>query len=268
MDDTRRLTYAELASARGVTVATARRMATRYKWAKSLGNDGLARVAVPEAALRAPTGANGASSIEDETPVHAPMAAVEAVVGALREELVRANERTDRANERAERAERVAGVLRAKLVTARYVGEVLGAEVADLRRRLDASDARLTAVLEAPRKRYWWPWGRKLVWAGVVWAVAGPALAAADFTGNALLELCLDVDGTETKLTYCLGYTRGVAESLDLRTGAGLCMPTGVTDERMRDVMIRYLVNNPLVRQDPAVELTRLALIEAFPCKR
>ena len=53
MDDTRRLTYGELAAARGVTVATARRMATRYKWPKQVGNDGLARVAVPVAALRA-----------------------------------------------------------------------------------------------------------------------------------------------------------------------------------------------------------------------
>src|SRR3954470_1627215 len=55
MDDTRRLTYGELAAARGVTVATARRMATRYKWPKQMGNDGLARVSVPEAALRANT---------------------------------------------------------------------------------------------------------------------------------------------------------------------------------------------------------------------
>ena len=107
--------------------------------------------------------------------------------------------------------------------------------------------------------------GRKLVWAGVVWAVAGPTLAAADFTGNALFEIC---HGTEARVTYCKGYIRGVAQSLDLREGVGLCMPTGITDDRMHDVVISYLVINLQVRYDPAVELTRLALIEAFPCRR
>ena len=79
MDNTRRLTYGELAAARGVTVATARRMATRYKWPKQVGNDGLARVSVPEAALRANT---PAKVVMTEVAPEA-VAALEAVIRAL-----------------------------------------------------------------------------------------------------------------------------------------------------------------------------------------
>src|SRR3954453_18822627 len=82
MDETRRLTYGELAAARGVTVATARRMAPRYKWPKQVGNDGLARVAVPVAALRAMDRPDAPGAIAAPEAV----AALEAVIGALREE--------------------------------------------------------------------------------------------------------------------------------------------------------------------------------------
>src|SRR3954463_5226871 len=104
MDDTRRLTYGELAAARGVTIATARRMATRYKWPKQVGNDGLARVSVPKAVLRA----NTPSTVSGAEPAPEARAALETVIRTLQEEV-----RDTR--ERAERAERAAGVLRAKL---------------------------------------------------------------------------------------------------------------------------------------------------------
>ena len=66
-----------------------------------------------------------------------------------------------RTNERAERAERQVEVLRAKLVAARYAGELVRAEVADLRARLDASDEerrRLITLLsdQRPARRRWW----------------------------------------------------------------------------------------------------------------
>jgi hypothetical protein len=155
VDDAVRMTYAELARARGVTVPTARRMATRYKWAKHLGNDGLARVTVPVAALRADARADGGTSgatgaVEGPTTVYMAegMAVLEAALGALREQLTRANERADK-------AERAAGMLRAKLTAARYVGEFTRGEVADLRQEVD----RLTALLAARRR--WWSWGSR-----------------------------------------------------------------------------------------------------------
>src|SRR4051794_18256207 len=46
-ETTVRLTYAELAAVRGVSLGAARRMVTRHKWPKQVGNDGLSRIAVP-----------------------------------------------------------------------------------------------------------------------------------------------------------------------------------------------------------------------------
>jgi hypothetical protein len=51
MDDvtpaTRRMTYAELAAARGITTGSAEQLARRRRWQKQLGNDGMVRVLVP-----------------------------------------------------------------------------------------------------------------------------------------------------------------------------------------------------------------------------
>jgi chromosome segregation ATPase len=137
-------------------------MATRYRWPKQVGNDGLARVSVPEAALRANTLTK--VSVPNTTPE--AVAALEAVIGALREEV-----RDTR--ERAERADRVAGVLRAKLAAARYAGEIVRAEVGNLRRRLDTATEQLGEALQqvrlltdqraaplSPGRRSWLPWRR------------------------------------------------------------------------------------------------------------
>src|SRR5215211_2764936 len=45
--DSVRVTYAELARARGVSMAAARRLAQRHRWPKQVGNDGLSHVLVP-----------------------------------------------------------------------------------------------------------------------------------------------------------------------------------------------------------------------------
>lgn len=51
MDDVtpaaRRMTYAELAAARGITTGSAEQLARRRRWQKQLGNDGMVRVLVP-----------------------------------------------------------------------------------------------------------------------------------------------------------------------------------------------------------------------------
>src|SRR5215203_1468389 len=53
-DETVRLTYSELAKARGITLAAARRMTLRHRWPKQIGNDGLSHVLVPASALVRP----------------------------------------------------------------------------------------------------------------------------------------------------------------------------------------------------------------------
>ncbi len=49
--DTVMLTYGELADRLGIDVQSARRRALRHRWPKTKGNDGRARVAVPETVL-------------------------------------------------------------------------------------------------------------------------------------------------------------------------------------------------------------------------
>lgn len=48
-DKTVRVTYAEIAAARGITVAAARRLALRHRWPKQVGNEGVSHVVVPVA---------------------------------------------------------------------------------------------------------------------------------------------------------------------------------------------------------------------------
>src|SRR4051812_37412514 len=45
--ETVRVTYAELAKARGVSIAAARKLTLRHRWPKQIGNDGLTHVLVP-----------------------------------------------------------------------------------------------------------------------------------------------------------------------------------------------------------------------------
>src|SRR5215213_5893783 len=72
-----RMTYAELAEARSISITAARRLTLRHHWAKQTGNNGLVRVSVPLSALAKPkriaaphepgsdTGSDTTSSIND-----------------------------------------------------------------------------------------------------------------------------------------------------------------------------------------------------------
>ena len=70
------MTYAELGQARGISAASAKRLAIRRRWRRHRGNDGTARVAVPvtERAPREPitrdnTGDDTGDAPSDITPV-------------------------------------------------------------------------------------------------------------------------------------------------------------------------------------------------------
>lgn len=121
-----RLTYAQLAEARGISKASAERLVRNRKWPRVLGNDGVAIVIVPPA--RPP-------------PDHAPdpppdfRGMIDAAVAPIREKL--------------DRAEQKAAALQAELVELRVseraaadVAEYATGEAADLRKRLDAAEQR------------------------------------------------------------------------------------------------------------------------------
>ena len=51
-DGARRMTYAELAAVRGISLPSVRRLVLRHRWPRQTGNDGVVRVTVPLTALR------------------------------------------------------------------------------------------------------------------------------------------------------------------------------------------------------------------------
>lgn len=111
-DETKVMTYAEFAVARGITLTSARRMAIRYKWRKTRGNDGFTRISIPLSAIPpAPLAPEiGAGENGDPQTV-------------LIEWLIESSRRAD---ERAERAEARAGAAEAQVAEMReqYIAEL------------------------------------------------------------------------------------------------------------------------------------------------
>ncbi|MCH8491300.1 MAG: hypothetical protein LAT81_15425 [Oceanicaulis sp.] len=66
MDDERMMTYAEAANALGVKVDSVKRRARNRRWRREIGNDGLARVAVPVSVLPQQTGDHPSDSPRTE----------------------------------------------------------------------------------------------------------------------------------------------------------------------------------------------------------
>jgi hypothetical protein len=161
-DGARRMTYAELAAVRGISLPSARRLVLRHHWPRQVGNDGFVRVTVPLAEARpqnrvtttppttsdpiapttalrkAPVSSTFADTTTPELASHAtdPMTVVPdpvtvtltLAIDSLREQLVIANGRADRAERR--------------------IDELLAA--------LGEERRRLIAVLTDQRARPWW----------------------------------------------------------------------------------------------------------------
>ena len=93
-------------------------------------------------------------------------------------------------------------------------------------------------------------------------------------TGNTLLSMCegqppFDVLGEP----YCTGYVVGIADALSIEEGVSsvwgwkACIPDSVSRRQLRDVVVKYLQNNPETRDETAASLTAAALAMAFPCQ-
>lgn len=159
--DIRWLTYSQIAEMRGISRDSAERTVRRRGWRRQAGNDGLVRVAVPLAWLEAgessppdnhpdsppdkSTDANGmAVAIEAIQQAHrAEIEAKDSLVGALREQLTRAEERADAATARADQADRAIAGERARADVLR--GRLDAAQQAADQARAAAQDAQQTA---------------------------------------------------------------------------------------------------------------------------
>jgi chromosome segregation ATPase len=93
------MTYAELGQARGISAASAKRLAIRRHWRRQQGNDGTARVAVPVTEATRREDKAGDATSDDAGDVTRAITALETAVTALRDQLEQANERADRAEQ-------------------------------------------------------------------------------------------------------------------------------------------------------------------------
>jgi len=183
-DGARRMTCAELARAKGISLTSARQLVRRHHWPKQVGNDGYVKVTVPLAALThvntqdRDTGSDRGTSPSDTASKSTMLKILEtsdAVSGigeaasetpsdrgsdAVSEALSRATdllrEQLGIANDRAERAERHIKELETSLAEERQRAEhridELQALLAEERRKIDGlytdlADARTAAVI-------------------------------------------------------------------------------------------------------------------------
>lgn len=103
MDDnsTRWVTLDELSAARHISRASAKTLSRRRKWARRIGNGGLAHIAVPVDALAAAD--DGTAIFNPEQPDLGRIAgSFEAAIGALSEQLIRAQAEVERARQAAQ----------------------------------------------------------------------------------------------------------------------------------------------------------------------
>jgi hypothetical protein len=87
--------------------------------------------------------------------------------------------------------------------------------------------------------------------------------------GNDLYAYCTASD--PSKRGICLGYIEGMADSISMMqsvsSGAAVvCIPAVVAGQA-RDVVVKYLQENPAHRDEAGATLVMEALHDAWPCR-
>ena len=67
---------------------------------------------------------------------------------------------------------------------------------------------------------------------------------------------------------YCSGYIVGVLDANERASFSPYCRPEGATKGQMRDIVKKWLADNPAYRTIPADAAVTAAMMEAFPAKR
>jgi len=81
-----------------------------------------------------------------------------------------------------------------------------------------------------------------------------------EVTGNSITDFCKKTSGYEYGV--CLGYINGVAA---LQKQA--CIPEGVKFGQLKDVVLKYITENPESRHKPANKIITSALAHVWVCK-
>jgi hypothetical protein len=99
-------------------------------------------------------------------------------------------------------------------------------------------------------------------------ARAQEKIVISDLKGNDLLRLCTSHDTGE--LNFCSGYIEGIRDGIvwadvGRKSQPRFAVSDKVTQQQLKDVVVKYLNEHPETRHKPAGMLILIALNEAFP---
>ncbi len=99
-------------------------------------------------------------------------------------------------------------------------------------------------------------------------ALAAPARAEYFETGRDLYQKC-KAAGTASQV-FCFGFIIGIADVMEDNSldGRSACIPKDATIQQVAEVVIRFLEDNPDIRDFTGESLTVQALSERYPCTR
>jgi hypothetical protein len=111
--------------------------------------------------------------------------------------------------------------------------------------------------------------GRSFLWVVGACAVlfSRPVAGAAYFeSGNSLYRYCT---GNLSQVELCLGYLEGVVDHLEADREyqkKAPCIHAGVEIGQVKDVVVKYLIDNPQLRDGPAWAMVVVAVTQAWGC--
>jgi hypothetical protein len=82
-------------------------------------------------------------------------------------------------------------------------------------------------------------------------------------SGNELKARCVSDNYVNSGM--CMGYITGVVDSYN---NFVFCIPTGVTIGQMKDILKKYMDENPAKLHESAVDIVASAMKKDFSCKR
>jgi Rap1a immunity proteins len=90
-------------------------------------------------------------------------------------------------------------------------------------------------------------------------------------TGNDFYSTCKSSDPLEQ--VSCVSFMRGVLDGVSVDRIIGKippawCTREGVTNGQLRDVVVKFLENDPSIRDQNAAGIILFAMVGAFPCPK
>jgi hypothetical protein len=110
----------------------------------------------------------------------------------------------------------------------------------------------------------------RLITIALAAAIALAVVPAQADTGNDLLKDC---NSQDAKMLFCLGRLQGFADGLAVwkivaPETATTCIPDAVTAGQARDVVVKWLTDNPQDRHLSAGAIVAHTLQRTWPCER